>query len=131
MQQDRRSQKKGLKWVPAVIVLAFALISAVGEGSSDIFFLIFPLLFLLIPVGIVVAIVLAIKKTKTANHTHDRIDHRTDLKINPETGKTQQSPVRNVPPHSPQEHWKQQLDGLLANGTIDRAEYKALLNRRF
>ena len=122
MMQDRRSQKKGLKWVPAVIVLAFALISAVGEGSSDIFFLIFPLLFLLIPVGIVVAIVLAI---------HDRIDHRTDLKINPETGKTQQSPVRNVPPHSPQEHWKQQLDGLLANGTIDRAEYKAMLNRRF
>lgn len=64
-------------------------------------------------------------------HTHDRIDHSTDLKINPKTGKTVNSAVRYGDHHSPREHWKQQLDELLANGTIDRTEYKAMLNRKF
>lgn len=74
---------------------------------------------------------LAPKDTSVSDHSHDRIDHRRDLKINPRTGRAVNSTVRYAERHTPQEHWKQQLDALLANGTIDRAEYKTMLNRKF
>lgn len=122
------SGKKSQGLISLIIVGLFALVSILGDGTLGLFFV---LLLLLIPVGILVAVITAAKRRGTSNHTHDRIDHRSDLTINPRTGKTENRPVRSAAPHSPQEHWKQQLDGLLANGTIDRAEYRALLNRKF
>lgn len=122
------SGKKSQGLIPLIIVGLFALVSMLGDGTLGLFFV---LLLLLIPVGILVAVITAAKRRGTSNHTHGRIDHRSDLTINPRTGKTENRPVRSAAPHSPQAHWKQQLDGLLANGTIDRAEYRALLNRKF
>lgn len=129
MKQNQQSRKKAPAWVPFAVVLFFILLSSIGGEAG--FLLVFSILFLLIPVGIIAAVIFAIKKSKAAHHTHDRIDHRADLKINPETGKAENVPIRNTAQHSPQEHWKQQLDGLLANGTIDRSEYRAMLNRKF
>lgn len=127
-ERDTSSRKKAPGLVPLVSVGLLALISMLGD---NFFWLIIVLLLLLIPVGILAAVIVIVKRRGTSNHTHDRIDHRSDLTINPRTGKTENRPVRSAAPHSPQEHWKQQLDGLLANGTIDRAEYRALLNRKF
>ena len=122
------SGKKSPGLIPLVIVGLFALTSMLGDSAFGLFFV---LLLLLIPVGILAAVIAIAKRRRASNHTHDGIDHGSDLTINPRTGKTENRPVRSAAPHSPQAHWKQQLDGLLANGTIDRAEYRALLNRKF
>ena len=126
--QKKQKKSKGLLPLAAVILI---LLPVLEEMDSGVFALLALLLILLVPVGIVVALLRFSRKKRNDPHTHDRIDHRTDLKINPQTGKTEARPIRTAAQHSPREHWKQQLDGLLANGTIDKAEYRALLNRKF
>lgn len=64
-------------------------------------------------------------------HTHDRNFRQQDLKINPATGKADNRPLPTAHQHDARSHWQQQLDDLLANGTIDRAEYKAMMDRHF
>ena len=49
---------------------------------------------------------------KAAVHSHDRLH-----------------PEKAVPCATPGDHWKNQLDGFLAAGIIDRAEYRVLLRR--
>lgn len=133
MRRDNRSEQKATPLLSFLVIAAIALFSAVDTLPDEVIGVVAVLLILAIPVGIGIVIARAVRKAnqKTPAHTHDRIDHRSDLKINPKTGKTEGRPVQNVPTHSPEEHWKQQLDGLLANGTIDRAEYRALLKHRF
>lgn len=126
-QEQKKSSSAGI-WIVFFVILGF-LVTEVGE--EDAMFAIVGLFILALPVLLIVMIVRAIaKRSRTDVHTHDRIDHRSDLQINPKTGKTTQ-PVRQNHAHSPKEHWKQQLDALLANGTIDKAEYRAMMNRKF
>ncbi len=49
---------------------------------------------------------------KVGEHSHDRLDDIPD------------------DDHDAEEHWKQQLDGFLKAGLIDRAEYKVLYEQR-
>lgn len=132
MKQNKKQQKgkSGLAIVGFAIVMFVTLVS---ELSDDALFSVLWIFITLIPVIVLLSIVMIVKKLRRSSeavHSHDRIDHRKDLTINPETGKVQSAPVRHQP-HSSREHWKQQLDGLLENGTIDKAEYKAMMNRRF
>lgn len=113
------------------IGLGILVLSAMGDTAGELLaFLLVLLLFVGIPVAIGIGISRAAKRRNAAVHTHDRIDHSKDLTIHPKTGKTIRPTVSRVS-HTPQEHWKQQLDGLLENGTIDKQEYRALMNRRF
>lgn len=117
-------------WI--VVVFLFLFVDRLPGTIGDVVAI---ALALLIPVVIFIVIFkflrLLGKGSRKKQHTHDRINHRTDLVINSRTGKVVESSRHQVETHSPQEHWKRQLDDLLANGTIDRAEYKALMNRRF
>lgn len=130
MQQNEQKKKKGSPLATIFFVILFLIFAASDELPEDAFVG-------LIGLAITVGVVFVIAKAATANapkedsHTHDRIDHSRDLQINPRTGKVSTPTRYTVHPHSAREHWKQQLDGLLANGTIDRDEYAALLNRRF
>lgn len=132
---NRDEQKKNNKpsWLPAILAAIFILFSVLAEMDEEVILTIFVILFILIPVIVVIAVLQAFKKKSGKNevHSHDRIDHRKDLKVNTRTGKVEERPVYQGKQHSKEEHWKQQLDGLLANGTIDRAEYKAMMKRKF
>lgn len=126
------SKKKVPVWL--IVILAVMFLFSVMDGEAeDVIFTIIGLAFLLAPVIIVIAIIVAVRKNRAKNeeHSHDRVDHSGDLKIDRQTGRVENRPVRYAAQHSAKEHWKQQLDGLLANGTIDRAEYNAMLKRRF
>lgn len=124
--------KKGPSLLTIFVCVMVVIGILAGDGFEDIFYLIVGLAAILIPVIVFFAIFRAIKKKVKPNvHSHDRIDHRRDLKVDSKTGKAVNRPVTTRAPHSAKEHWKEQLDCLLANGTIDRAEYKALMNRRF
>lgn len=127
-QKQKGKNRKGLSFF--VILFVLMLISGAPGDASDVLLVMF---FLLLPAALAVGVFVAVKKQKTAApsaHSHDRIDHRRDITINPKTGKAENRSVRQQA-HSPREHWKQQLDGLLENGTIDKAEYRAMLNRKF
>lgn len=128
MKTEKKKFSPLLLWV-GIIFLA-GIVQSASESREVFVVLIGMLIILTPPVLLIWMIVLMAKKRKPAAHTHDRIDHRTDLRVDPKTGKVQRTTI-HVEQHTPQEHWKQQLDGLLANGTIDRAEYRALLNHRF
>lgn len=126
-QSRKKSSPMGI-FVGILVVLGFLASEATGQ---DTVVAILALMILAFPVVLFIFIVRAIvKRSNSSVHTHDRIDHSSDLKINPKTGKTTR-PVLQHHAHSPQEHWKQQLDALLANGTIDRSEYRAMMNRKF
>lgn len=125
-QQKKKTSPVGI----LIFIGVIALFSVAGDLSPDAFIGLFAMFIFLLPVLLIVWIVRSVKKRDTA-HTHDRIDHRSDIRINPKTGKAEHTPVRNSVQHSPQEHWKQQVDALLANGTIDRNEYRAMLKRKF
>lgn len=137
VQEDYRKKKKSpLGTIVVVAAIAmFALAGEVSEAVDTVIGLIIVIGAMVLPIVFVVSLVKAVKRTaakSTASgvHTHDRIDHSRDLKINTQTGKAER-PITQAVQHSPREHWKQQLDGLLANGTIDRAEYRALMKRKF
>lgn len=129
-----KRNKKTPSWV-TILVVAFVILAALSdEMPEDVFFTILGVIVLLTPVVLVIALVRMIARKLSAaseTHTHDRIDHSSDLKINPKTGRAESVPVRAAVPHSAKEHWQQQLDALLANGTIDKTEYRALMNRKF
>lgn len=128
---QNRSRKKGSPATAFIIIGVAALVSAMSSMSEDAIWGIVGISSLIIPAVIVAAVVRSAARKKANVHTHDRIDHRTDLKINPQTGRAENAPVRQAQPHSAKEHWQQQLDALLANGTIDRSEYRAMMNRKF
>ena len=134
MQQYERNRKKSSSLLTILVIAIIFMISMADGLYEDAIMVILTLLIALLPAVVVFCIVRKVKKNAekdTQVHSHDRIDHRTDLKINPSTGKVIHSPARSTAPHSQKEHWKQQLDGLLANGTIDKAEYRAMMNRKF
>lgn len=112
--KDRKNKKSP---VPALIILAVFLLSAIGDeldSFEGIMFLSF-----LIPVAIGAAaifiVVRAIKKNASVdfNHSHDRLTPNT-LKIEA---------------YDSFEHYKRQIDGFLAAGIIDKAEYKVLYEK--
>lgn len=124
-------KKKGLTLGKLILILFFLMFPLSDALSDDAFGFLAFFVGMLIFVWILLKLGRAFKpKDAVGVHTHDRIDHRQDIKINPRTGRPERAPMRYVR-HTPQQHWKQQLDGLLANGTIDRAEYNAMLNRKF
>lgn len=124
-------KKKGSPLGGIIAIGLFVLFSIIGEAEEDGAFAVFGIaVAVFLGIFIFIAVSAANAKKKTEVHSHDRIDHSSDLKVNPNTGRVESAPVR-VTHHSAREHWKQQLDGLLANGTIDRAEYQALMNRKF
>lgn len=130
--KEEKTRKKSFSPISLIIAGIIVLFSAESVVSDEVVGFLAIALFLLVPAIAIGTILMAAKKKQAPQtHSHDRIDHRSDLKINPQTGKVSSTPRRMAVQHSPQEHWKQQLDGLLANGTIDRAEYRALMNRRF
>jgi len=124
MEEKKAEKKKSPAWI--IWLIGLWLLAGMSDGG-------FPreLLVGIAAVIVLAVIVVLIAKKKKQQHTHDRIDHRSDLKIDQTTGRVVEASRRRVQPHSPQEHWKQQMDDLLANGTIDRAEYRAMLNRKF
>lgn len=124
---NRENEKKSP--IPVLILLGVTLLFGLGDAAMGILIPLLLVVGTMIPFGFAFWLVRRAAR-KNKEHSHDRIDHRQDVKINPKTGKREA--VRRTPAtHSPREHWKQQLDALLANGTIDRKEYNALLNRRF
>lgn len=128
----RETKKAKFPFMPTVVVVLAGLFFVIDEMDEDIIFLILGIVIMLVPLVLIFSVMKAIKKkSPTATHTHDRIDHNRDLTINPRTGKAENRPIQHAAQHSPEEHWKQQLDGLLANGTIDRSEYRALLRHKF
>lgn len=131
--QKQNTRKKKPSWLPFVLIGGFVLFSLLDEIDEDLFILLFVFVFFIIVIVGIAAAASAVKKASAgpAGHSHDRIDHSRDVVINRQTGKVESTPVRSASQHSAREHWKQQLDGLLANGTIDRAEYRALMNRKF
>lgn len=134
MKQNETKKKKGSPILTAIFLAIIGLVYLSDElpsGTMDVFI---GLIALVIPVVLVIVLVrTVVKKAKVSEqtHTHDRIDHSSDVQIDAKTGKVSGTPVRTAQQHSAKEHWKQQLDGLLANGTIDRAEYRALMKRKF
>lgn len=128
MQQTPKKKSSPLTgWlIVGIVVLASFL-----DGTADD--VIFPILRLILfasPVLAGIGIFWFIKKQSSVTHTHDRIDHSSDLKIDPKTGKAVNRTIVHTP-HSPKEHWQQQLDSLLANGFIDRNEYREMMKRKF
>lgn len=132
MTNNKKSSGSPVVWL---IIGAVILFSFIDEIAEDSLFTIITLMITLAPIALIVAVVFFLKKqfTKTNDvHTHDRINHSSDLKINPNTGKAVNRVTASAAStHSAKEHWKQQLDTLLANGTIDRAEYSQMLKRKF
>lgn len=124
-------KKKGSPLGGIIAIGLFVLFGIIGEAEEDGAIAAFGIaVAVFLGIFIFIAVSAANAKKKTEVHSHDRIDHSSDLKVNPNTGRVESAPVR-VTRHSAREHWQQQLDGLLANGTIDRAEYQALMNRKF
>lgn len=128
----QQTETKKISKLPPLIFVGIIALSIlfdiIGEITEDAIVLI---LMVVLPIVFVLFLVAVSKKQPSQPHSHDRIDHRGDLVIDAETGKTQYRPVRSNHTHSQQEHWQQQLDGLLANGTIDKAEYAAMMRRHF
>lgn len=130
--KNETEQKKKFSLLPvfAVALMIGAAVSADTE-SAELFVGLVSIVVFLLPILIFWVIARSFQKKKSDVHTHDRIDHKSDLKINPATGKATSVPVKNHQPHSAKEHWQQQLDALLANGTIDKAEYREMMKRKF
>lgn len=133
--RSRNENRKKSPILSVVVMAVILLLVAAGDASEDGIMLFVALLCFLIPIAAIFGGVFYIRKlmkqAAAPDHSHDRIDHDRDIRINPATGKAQSVPVQRRVQHSPQQHWKEQLDGLLANGTIDKAEYKAMMRRKF
>lgn len=130
MTNNRRNKDKK-KPLPTIAAVVMALLFFASDSTED--FLAYAVLlaiFVSVPVAVFFILRYRVKKRRSNEHTHDRINHSMDLIVHPKTGKTIRPTVRRAA-HTPQEHWKMQLDGLLENGTIDKKEYRALMNRRF
>lgn len=128
------NKKKGPSWLTILVIGAAIFLSAADVIPEDVYYGAVGLIVMLVPVLLVILLVrFVIRRLHAApeGHSHDRIDHSSDLKINPQTGRAESAPIRPAAPHSAKEHWKQQLDSLLDNGTIDKTEYRAMMNRKF
>lgn len=127
---DRK--KKNSSWVWIVVAVVIMSVLSSEDFSEDAFIAIIGIAMFALPiVAIFLVVRMIVSKNKPVSaHSHDRIDHSTDLKIDAKTGRAVHTPVKNGGNHSAREHWKQQMDALLANGTIDRNEYRAMMNRK-
>lgn len=102
----------------SIFIIAAILFSAMGDSmDEDVLLAIIGLVFI---IGIFAVIFKLVKKTITNNiktdfpqHSHDRLSNNT-LKIEA---------------YDSFEHYKRQIDGFLAAGIIDRAEYKVLYEK--
>lgn len=115
------TQKQNRRGVLAGVVVCTALLSAAGSVKSGALSdlqlprTVLPVILLAAAaaaVGIVVGLVLRKRKASKGEHCHDR--------LHPEH--TAACPDRMA-------HWKNQLDGFLEAGLIDKAEYKVLMER--
>lgn len=128
---QNKNKKKGSPLGAIIFFVIIFLFGMADEAPDVLAGIIVTIVILFVLYVIIRTIASAVKRPQAQNvHTHDRIDHSRDLKVNPVTGQTQRPAVQRAP-HSPREHWKMQLDALLENGTIDRKEYRALMNRKF
>lgn len=128
MNQNR--QKKSSSGLAIVFLVIAALMALADSNLEETVDIILGFAVLLLPLAVVFFVIRAVvRQKKRTTHTHDRIDHSRDLEINPATGRA--APVRTVQPHGAREHWIEQLDTLLANGTITRSEYQTMRNRKF
>lgn len=113
-----------LIWIIIVVILA---LNCADEPMALLGILILALICL---PGVILYRVARSRRAETEDHSHDRVNHNTDLVIDRNTGKALNRPQSvSSGTHSSKEHWKQQLDILLANGTIDRAEYHTMLRQ--
>ena len=115
------------QWLKALIIVLVLLFAVAGEMDSDVLGIIVGSI---IALGLVAGIVLATKKAilnrgeeteggaglvfkrnQVPEHNHDRLSGE-------------------VHRETPDEHWKKQLDGFLAAGLIDKAEYRVLYEKR-
>ena len=122
MQQENKPKKNNsaLLWIAAAVLI--------GAGGTVGLVVIIAAVLIYLIIKVIQA--QSAKNSGTADHTHDRIDHSSDIRIQRSTGKVaNMSSVSTNRVCTPQEHWKEQLDGLLANGTIDRSEYRELLKQ--
>ena len=115
--KNKKNKKNKKSPVPALIILAVFLLSAIGdELDSDVFM---PILSIIIIIAVIAAVLyFAVKNVKKNvsmdfDHSHDRLSANT-LKIEA---------------YDSFEHYKRQIDGFLAAGIIDRAEYKVLYEK--
>lgn len=130
MNQDK-NKKKGSPLGAIIFFIIIFLFGMADEAPGLLAGIIVTVVILFVLYVVFRSIAIAAKRQQSQNmHTHDRIDHSRDLKVNPVTGQSQRPTVQRAA-HSPREHWKMQLDALLENGTIDRKEYRALMNRKF
>lgn len=115
--KNKKNKKNKKSPIPALIILAVFLLSAIGdELDSDVFM---PILSIIIIIAVIAAVLyFAVKSVKKNismdfDHSHDRLSSNT-LKIEA---------------YDSFEHYKRQIDGFLAAGIIDRAEYKVLYEK--
>lgn len=128
MAKKRKSNEKKNP-LPGIISAVLAVLFVL-DFTEDFVLYGLLLLFFVAPIVLAIFIFRTVKKSRAAVHTHDRINHSQDITIHPKTGAAIRPTVKAVP-HSPREHWQMQLDALLANGTIDKKEYRAMMNRKF
>lgn len=114
---------RGKSGLPVAIIAVLLLICI---NAPELYAFMIAIFFLLIPV---VLIVLFIKKTKKnqGDHSHNQISQKEDFKVNA-SGQVSNRAVSHTV-HSGKAHWKQQLDYLLQNGSIDREEYNTMLRQ--
>ncbi len=123
-QKQKKKQPNGF----LIFIIIVSLVSFLNDSSIPAVS-VFAILFFAAIVLLSVAAAKGVKKKNVrTDDSHDRIDHTRDYRIDSKTGKIAnlQAP-RQI--HSSQEHWKEQLDNLLANGTIDKEEYYTMLRQ--
>ena len=117
MQNNRNMKKKnkGLSLGSAVLIIAAVLGSFADELDGDTFF---PVVIFVAVIAMVIGVLSFVRKARKKAavsqplHSHDRLH-----------------PSETVRCESGMEHWKNQLDGFLATGIIDRNEYRVLWER--
>ena len=116
MQNNQKKKSgKGLSLGSAALIIVAVLGSFASELDEDIFL---PIIAGIVAICLVIGCASAARKAQkkklgqTPVHSHDRLH-----------------PSEEVRCESGMEHWKNQLDGFLASGIIDRNEYRVLWDR--
>lgn len=112
---NKKNEKKKPSLFSIIIIVAILFSAVSGELDTAQLYV---LVVLLIIIAVIAVIVLAVRNMKKNykmdfSHSHDRLTPNT-LKIEA---------------YDSFEHYKRQIDGFLAAGIIDRAEYKVLYEK--